>query len=150
MCPSTWFHPLLLTLLRACSGGCEKSLQSVGKEASFSSPHENLCHRSMAFMSKSVPRYVGFEATGVPAFSPFCLCCFRPWGAGSSTLLRWRRGTCCGSCWPKKHWAWRYMGMSTDQTKKTVTKQTPKLSYEVCKWKHDGEKLTILWVCQGT
>lgn len=130
MWPSTWFHPLLLTLLRACNRGCEKPLQSMGKEASFSPLRENLCHRSVAFVSKSVPRYVGFEAMGVSALSPFCSCCVRPWGAGSSSLLRWRRGTCCGSRWPKKYWARRHVGMSTNQPtnqKKPPNKTNPQI-----------------------
>lgn len=122
MCPSTWFHPLLLTLLRACSGGHEKPLQSIGKETSFSSLCENLCHRSMAFMSKSAPSSVGFGAMGVSAFSPCCSCCVRPWTAGSSSYWGGGGGTCGGSHWLKEHWARRDTGMPTKKKKKQQTK----------------------------
>lgn len=143
MCPSAWFHPPLLTLLRACSGSHEKPLQSMGKEAFFSSLHENLGHRSMAFTSKSVPSCVGFGAIGVSAFSRCWLCCVRPRGAGSTSCCGGGGGTCGGSHWLKEHWARRDMGMPTKKKHQNCLKRSANESMMGKNWP------LVNCLCQG-
>ena len=114
----------------------KKPCNQWGKKHSYLS--ENIFHRSLALVSKAVPSYVGFRAMGVSAFSPCCLCCVRPRAAVFS--LYWGGGGTCGSShWLKEHWARKDRRMPTRKKKNPNHKQTPKLSYEVYKWKHEGK-----------